>query len=219
MSSLILTIDNAIDNLEIIDQLYELLVRENITIPVTPPNFIFKDDLDCRSDLSDLDNLLREIIWEIWMNKAHFLIKDRMDELVGFECWNNNLPNDVDQVKALAGGMSGLNYHLDKDEAVFAQRGEIHLPMFATAFYIGPKEGLNGGELMVNVRPEHYEEYEGGLIDLKDDENWVKIPYRYNRMTIFDSSYPHFVMPIIATPSNEKRCSIAINAWHREIGT
>jgi hypothetical protein len=218
MSSLILTIDNAVEDTTIIDRLYDIMVGEGVSIGVEPPNFIFKDDLDYNPEKNELDNLLRKIIKEVWMKEAHFLIKDRMDELVGFECWNNNLPNDS-QVKSLAGGNAGLNYHLDKDEVAYSERNELRLPMFATAFYIGPKEGLNGGELMVNVRgQEHYREYSGGLIDYNDEENWVRIPFRYNRMVIFDSNYPHFVMPIIATPNGEKRCSVAINAWHTEIG-
>ena len=218
MSSLILTIDNAVSDTTLVDRLYDLLVGEGVQIPVEPPNFIYKEDLEYSNDRSELDNLLRRIIKEIWMKKAHFLIKDRMDELVGFECWNNNLPNDS-QAKTLAGGNAGLNYHLDKDEVAYSRTGELRLPMFATAFYAGPKEGLNGGDLMLNVRgQEHYYEYQGGLIDYTDEENWVKLPYRYNRMCIFDSNYPHFVMPIVAAPMGQKRCSIAINAWHTEIG-
>ena len=179
MSSLILTIDNAVSDTTLVDRLYDVLVGEGVQIPVEPPNFIYKDDLEYSNDRSELDNLLRRIIKEIWLKKAHFLIKDRMDELVGFECWNNNLPNDS-QAKTLAGGNAGLNYHLDKDEVAYSRTGELRLPMFATAFYAGPKEGLNGGDLMLNVRgQEHYYEYQGGLIDYTDEENWVKLPYRY----------------------------------------
>lgn len=218
MSKTILVLDDVIDDTSHIDNLYEILVHQNINIPVDPPNFVYKDDLDCREEYSEIDNILREIIHEIWMEKANFLIKDRMDELVGFECWNNNLPNPNLTNTELAGGNAGLNYHLDKDE-VAAQNGELHLPMFATAFYIGPKEGLNGGELYVNTQGlEHFQEYQGGLVDYKDDNSWLKIPYKYNRVVIFEATLPHFVMPVVVAPTGQKRCSVAVNAWNRDLG-
>ena len=218
MSKTILILDDVIDDTTYIDELYDIFVHQNINISIDPPNFIYKNDLDCREEYSDIDNILRDIIYEIWMQKAHFLIKDRMSELVGFECWNNNLPNENLTNVSLPGGNSGLNYHLDKDE-VAAKNGELHLPMFATAFYIGPKEGLNGGELYVNTKGiEHYENYSGGLVDYKDDNSWLKIPYKYNRVVIFDATCPHFVMPVVVAPLNQKRCSVAINAWNRDLG-
>ena len=122
MSKTILVLDDVIDDTSHIDNLYEILVHQNINIPVDPPNFVYKDDLDCREEYSEIDNILREIIHEIWMQKANFLIKDRMDELVGFECWNNNLPNPNLTNTELAGGNAGLNYHLDKDEVACSKR-------------------------------------------------------------------------------------------------
>jgi len=218
VSKTILVLDDVIDDTSHIDNLYEILVHQNINIPVDPPNFVYKDDLDCREEYSEIDNILREVIYEIWMKKANFLIKDRMDELIGFECWNNNLPNPNLTNTELAGGNAGLNYHLDKDE-VAAQNGELHLPMFATAFYIGPKEGLNGGELYVNTQGlEHFQEYRGGLVDYKDDNSWLKIPYKYNRVVIFEATLPHFVMPVVVAPTGQKRCSVAVNAWNRDLG-
>lgn len=209
--------DDVFDDTTIIDRLYDLLVNENVSIPVEPPNFIRKDDLGYSSERSELDNLLRKVVQRVWMDKLYFLLKGR-DELIGFECWNNNLPNDS-QVKSLAGGNAGLNYHVDKDEVAYSERDELRLPMYATAFYIGPKEGLNGGELMINSRGlEHYREYGGGLIDMDDSTNWIKIPYKYNRVAVFDGSCPHFVMPVVATPHGGKRVSIAVNPWDKEIG-
>jgi len=216
-------IDDVFDDTTDIDRLYDLLVNENVSIKVEPPNFIRMNDLEYSSERSEVDNLLRKCIQKVWMDKLYALLKDKDErgELIGFESWNNNLPNDS-QVKSLAGGIGGLNYHLDKDEVAYSQRGELRLPIHATAFYIGPKEGLNGGELMINTRGlEHDREYGeagGGLIDLDDSANWIKIPWKYNRVAILDSSCPHFVMPIVATPQGGKRVTIAINPWDREIG-
>ena len=68
MSSLILTIDNAVSDTTLVDRLYDVLVGEGVQIPVEPPNFIYKDDLEYSNDRSELDNLLRRIIKEISEN-------------------------------------------------------------------------------------------------------------------------------------------------------
>ena len=98
-------LDDVFDDTTIIDRLYDLLVNENVSIPVEPPNFIKKDDLGYSSERNELDNLLRKVVHRVWMDKLYALLKGR-DELIGFECWNNNLPNDS-QVKSLAGGNAG----------------------------------------------------------------------------------------------------------------
>ena len=98
-------LDDVFDDTTVIDRLYDLLVNGSVSIPVEPPNLIRKDDLGYSFERSELDNLLRKVVDTIWMDKLYALIKDR-DELIGFECWNNNLPNDS-QVKSLAGGNAG----------------------------------------------------------------------------------------------------------------
>ena len=52
-------------------------------------------------------------------------------------------------------------------------------------------------------------------IDL-NSQDWVKVPFRYNRVALFDSSYPHFVAPIISHPTKKYRVTIAVNAWNKE---
>ena len=74
MSKTILILDDVIDDTTYIDELYDIFVHQNINIPIDPPNFIYKNDLNCCEEYSDIDNILRDIIYEIWMQKAHFLI-------------------------------------------------------------------------------------------------------------------------------------------------
>ena len=52
-------------------------------------------------------------------------------------------------------------------------------------------------------------------MDLNSQE-WAKVSFRYNRVVLFDSSYPHFVAPIISHPTDRYRVTIAVNAWDKE---
>ena len=80
-------IDDVFDDTTVIDRLYDLLVNENVSIPVEPPNFIRMDDLEYSPERSEVDNLLRKCIQKVWMDKLYALLKDKDErgELIGFE--------------------------------------------------------------------------------------------------------------------------------------
>ena len=218
MKSFIGIFDDVVTRVALIDRLYYLVNDQGCTLGTD--SFISLEEVqDGFAYTDEIDYIVKELARQIWLDKLAFLLRGHKKKAVGFEVWVNSLPDGGFNCPELAGGNAGLNYHLDKDEHAFSNRGELHLPIFATALYLGPKEGINGGELMINVRGlEHHKEYKGGLIDLEDRKSWIEIPFKYNRMTVFDSSFPHFVKPVIAYPADRKRLAIAINVWDRKLG-
>lgn len=218
MNSFILTVDNLIEKINLVNELYDLVVEKKFKLP-TNSFYPIQNVLNRAYQPIDRPNeIIYSFIKEIWMDKLNYLILNQTQEVKGFEVWINSLPNIDFNNPNLVGGIGGLNYHVDRDEDA-SRRGEFHLPIFANAFYLGPEEGINGGEIVLNTHGmNHFNSYEGGLIDLSENKGWVSIPFKYNRMVIFDSTYPHFVKPIIAMPKGKPRVTMAINVWHREIG-
>ena len=212
MNKGIIIIDEVFQDTTSIDRLYEIInegqtVGTGALIPAT--------DLEPQEGYSEIENLKRLVARKIWFDTANQLIQRREEEFRAFEVWANRLPNQSFQNTELAGGNGGLNLHLDKDEEL----KELSSPIYASAFYLGPKEGITGGELYINTRGEKYlDEYlfeKEKYID-PNSQDWVKVPFRYNRVALFDSSYPHFVAPIISHPTKKYRVTIAVNAWNKE---
>ena len=212
MKNSIIVIDNVFEDTTVIDKLYEII---NGGQGIGTGSLILASDLETKEKYSELDNLKRTVAKKIWFDTANQLISRREEEFRAFEIWSNRLPCDDFNNKNLAGGNGGLNLHLDKDEEL----NELSSPIYASAFYLGPKEGVTGGELYINTKGTKYlQEYNmngGKYMDLNSQE-WMKVTFRYNRVVLFDSSYPHFVAPIIAHPVDKYRVTIAVNAWEKE---
>ena len=212
MKNSIIVIDNVFEDTTGIDRLYEII---NGGQGIGTGSLILASDLETKEKYSELDNLKRTVAKKIWFDTANQLISRREEEFRAFEIWSNRLPCDDFNNKNLAGGNGGLNLHLDKDEEL----NELSSPIYASAFYLGPKEGVTGGELYINTKGTKYlQEYNmngGKYMDLNSQE-WMKVTFRYNRVVLFDSSYPHFVAPIIAHPVDKYRVTIAVNAWEKE---
>lgn len=212
MKNSIIVIDNVFEDTSSIDRLYDII---NGGEGVGTGNLVLTSDLETKEKYSELENLKRIVAKKIWFDTANQLISRREEEFRAFEIWSNRLPDQSFQNTKLAGGNGGLNLHLDKDEEL----DELSSPIYASAFYLGPKEGVTGGELYINTKGTKYiQEYNikgGKYMDLNSQE-WVKVSFRYNRVVLFDSSYPHFVAPIISHPADRYRVTIAVNAWDKE---
>lgn len=208
----VIIIDEVFENTDPIDRLYEII---NEGEGIGTGGLIPATDLEPKEGYSEVENLKRLVAKKIWFDAANQLMQRREEEFVAFEIWTNKLPNQSFQNTELAGGNGGLNLHLDKDEEL----PELSSPVYASAFYLGPKKGITGGELYINTKGTKYlQEYNldrEKYIDLNSQE-WIKVPFRYNRVVLFDSSYPHFVAPIISHPSKQHRVTIAVNAWNKE---
>ena len=218
MNSSIIILDNVFKDTSAIDRLYQIVNYEGGAIHTN--NLVLASDLEANSDYSELDNISRSIAKTIWYEKAEQLLRKRETEFKAFEIWTGKIPPDEDfNNKNLVGGIGGLNYHLDKDE-ILSDKGELSSPIYGSALYVGPRENITGGEIFINTNgKEHIEKYGrsgGGIVSTHGPE-WVKVPFKYNRLVLFDGLYPHFVAPIISRPADKCRVTIAVNAWDKEI--
>ena len=218
MNKSIIILDNVFEDTTLIDRLYQIINNEGGSIGTN--NLVSALDLEPNDDYSEIDNISRTIAKTIWYEKAEQLLRKRETEFKAFEIWTGKIPADKEFNNSnFAGGMGGLNYHLDKDE-ILSEKGELSSPIYGSAFYIGPRENITGGEIVINTNGkkhiENYQRAEGGIVSTHGAE-WVKVPFKYNRLVLFDGEYPHFVAPVISRPVNKCRVTIAVNAWDKDI--
>jgi hypothetical protein len=124
----------------------------------------------------------------------------------GYEAWSNVLNQDTDH----------LNHHVDCDE-----EAEGLVPAKMTAIlYLGSEEGMEGGELVIDTNEGALNAgFYDNIYDLKKnlDNGWIKIPYKYNRLVIFDSNYPHAILPVVGINQGESRIGLTISSWDKTI--
>jgi len=134
-----------------------------------------------------IPTLKQRLIEAIWAENCPI---SKSFELNGFEYWTGIQSDSVD-----SGHKDTLPVHYDKDEALFAQTGEIVTPVIGTVFYPGIEE-FEGGDLAI---------YTDGA-----DSTPEIIKAKPNRLIIFGAGdYIHEVKPI----TKGTRHAIAINLW------
>ena len=156
MKKSILVLDDVIKDVSVLERIS--------TLKVPTGTFIRKNEVLEPSDSNEL-NLLKRVIGEVWFNAAFDVISPIEDSLVGFEVWVNSLPDDFSR-EYLAGGMGGLNYHIDKDENALANsNGKNLIPsLYAATLYVSPDESeMVGGDIYVDTSglDNYYKYYKG----------------------------------------------------------
>ena len=124
----------------------------------------------------------------------------------GYEAWANVLNQDTDH----------LNHHVDCDE----EAEGIEPAKMTAILYLGSNEGLEGGELAIDTSEGALQAgFYDSIYDLKKnlDNGWIKIPYKYNRLVLFDSNYPHAILPITGIKKEESRIGLTISSWDKKI--
>ena len=109
------------------------------------------------------------------------------DGSVGYEYWCNILTRE-----------SGLGWHYDKDEKIFAENGTVKSPRVGAVYY-GYPHSFRGGFLELQG------ERDGSEGELE------RIAPEYNRLVILNVSFAHRVSEIT---DNGKRFTFATNVWH-----
>lgn len=175
-------------NLYYLDKMFDYVANQGKDID--QGTFFSYDEIkncgDSFNSITELAKILCKLIW-IEDKNNNFLIKNT--EVEKFEIWNN---------------CSDLGYHLDKDE----DSPELKLPFHSSVLYIGP-ENISGGDLMINVNGPFSFFKNPDPTDFSGNE-WIKVPFRRNRLVLFSSTYPHLV-----TKTNDLRISFAFNVWHK----
>jgi len=190
-------IDNFLDDTESLDWLYSFFKHAgSYQFDFMPKAYVNKGNHN-----SELESRICNII------KA-FCAADISYSGKGYEPWVNVLNTDNDH----------LHYHVDCSEE---EVGVVPAKLTAN-LYLGPSDGIEGGELAVNVNPyvDHETTFKYETIyDIKKnlDNDWIIIPYKYNRLVMFDSVLPHAVLPVTNIPNNEDRITFIAASWDRKI--
>jgi len=193
-------IDNFLEDTEDLDWLYSYFKHAgSYQFDFMPKSYVNK-----RKHTSEVENRLCKII------KAFCSADLSYAAVEGYEPWVNVL--DI--------GNDHLHHHVDCSE----EEEGIVPAKFTATLYLGPSdESIKGGELAINVNPYNESEentfpYDTIYDVIKSfDDDWIIIPYRYNRMIMFDSTLPHAVLPIKHITPNESRISFMSASWDKTI--
>jgi hypothetical protein len=165
---------------------YELLKERGTA---SYPFFNFNDSIE---DEDSAFEAVKRLAYDLWAKKIpKFLLPE---QFTGSEIWNNNMYNGDD-----------LHQHVDVDE----KSQEISTPYWSSVIYLGPKEIVRGGSLMLNVTSSK---------EKPDRERKPFIvPFRYNRVVIFQECL-HWVSPVIELiDANQPRISVSCPLWELPI--
>lgn len=211
MDNFLLVFDNVLEE-DLVDSLNQAIVNEDFANPL---DFIKKDKLNNQHESNPIINLVHKVIYKLWFNKLSFLNDDNIH---GFECWSNST-------------RFGLHLHVDCDEKYYNDNLIILPPKYTSVFYTGPKNSIVGGELAINLNGQEY--FNNNTINSwlhnniniqqepekikKDTENWITVPYKYNRLVVFDPKYPHCVLDMESNAENQSRSTFTMAAWSKEI--
>ena len=132
---------------------------------------------------SPADTLKKKLIQYMWSDNSPY----KPVTVSGFEYWTGQFGPDQ--------GSDYLNMHLDKDEALWKETGEISSPIIGTVFY--PVEM----------------EIEGGYLEIFNhgvDKEPERIEAKFNRLIIFDAGGTHHRVTQV---TKGLRSAIAVNLW------
>jgi len=191
-------IDNFIKNTDDIDWLYNFFNHSgSYQFDFMPKAYINKGKHN-----SELEKRICGIIKE-------FCAAELAYNGVGYEPWVNVLDKNNDH----------LQHHVDCSEE---EEGIVPAKLTAS-LYLGPSDNMKGGEIAININPYDKDERETfiyeTIYDVKNalDDEWIIIPYKYNRMVMFDSRLPHAVLPITKINPSESRVTFISACWDKKI--
>ena len=188
-------IDNCFKNTNVLDQLYTFFYHAGAwQFDYMPDSYVCK-----AKQSTQVESQICQIISSICKMEPSFSAK-------GYEPWVNVLDMDNDH----------LNHHVDCEE----EAQGIEPAKMTAILYLGSEEQLEGGELVVDLSEGalHAGFYDN-IYDLKKnlDNEWIKIPYKYNRLVLFDSNYPHAILPITGIKQGASRIGLTISSWDKKI--
>ena len=195
--------DNVLEE-SLVDDLNEAIVNSKFANPM---RFVKKDELNTHENPAV--NTVYQVINKIWFDKLSFLDDN---SICGFEPWSNSMRK------------GGLHLHVDCDEKHYHEHLEVLPPKYTSVFYTGPKNSIVGGELAINLNGityftdnKHADIQQQPEKIKKDTKNWITIPYKYNRLIVFDSQAPHCVLDIQSGTEINPRTTFTMTAWDKEI--
>jgi hypothetical protein len=157
------------------------------------------------SDSNPLFQEIKKLVRHVWIDKLSYLLPETF---AGWEVWCNRMSEGGD-----------LNVHIDCDER---SEGWV-MPYWGCVIYAGPrglKKAIKGGELNYNLdlKEEFLNSKSYTNIDFNKDLNSpIVVPYRYNRIVVFNQA-PHMVQKIQKlSNAREPRVGISCSVWEHII--
>lgn len=153
---------------------------------------------------SPADTLKKKVIQQIWEPAEHrdFDLKD----VIGFEYWTRTfIPPQF------------LPAHVDEDTFLYAESKSFNAPVSGAIWY-GFSEAPEGGVLEIHAPiivgyPDRVLERESVNTFLSPPEERDRIPYKPNRLVIFDAGRRfHETTPVLSG----RRHIMVINVWHKD---
>ena len=201
-----LIIDDFLDT-SLIDEAHDTILNDAKQEKEFDPFFIKKEDINPSGDC------ISKILHKTWIDNLEI----DADRVLGFEVWNNLMVSS-----------HVLYLHVDCDEYTHQTHNRIVNPLYTSVLYLGPKNGLVGGELALSLKYTFKDldkniDYDSITLEGENatsGEDWLKIPYRYNRLVVFDSTRPHLVTEIKEGATEENpRIGLTMAAWDYEVKT
>ena len=188
-------IDNFFNDTDLLDELYTYFYYTGSwQFDFMPNKYIWKE-----KQATKVESKVCELIRRICSTEPKFGAS-------GYEAWINVLDIDTDH----------LNHHVDCDE----EAEGIEPAKMTAIIYLGSEEGLEGGELVIDLNEGSLEAgFYDNIYDLKKnlDNGWIKIPYKYNRLVLFDSNYPHAILPVVGIKKGASRIGLTISSCDKKI--
>ncbi len=188
-------IDNFYKDTDILDELYTYFhYAGSWQFDFMPNKYVWKE-----KQSTEVESKICTLIRRVCSTQSKFGAN-------GYEAWINVLDRDTDH----------LNHHVDCDE----EAEGIEPAKMTAIIYLGSDEGLEGGELVIDLSEGALEAgFYDNIYTLKKnlDNGWIKIPYKYNRLILFDSNYPHAILPITGIKNGASRIGLTISSWDKKI--
>jgi hypothetical protein len=212
---MIALVDNFIKDTEKLDTLYQFYNSIGTN---------WKYDFLTNKDVEDTSSnfhttIVKELIEKVYTSQAMKAFDT--DDVVGYEPWVNYMEKSND----------GLSYHMDCNEN---SNGAWEHGKVTAILYLGHPGEMVGGNLVLNGSSDAVENFYNMRLNKRDyteigllkgellEPYWINIPYKYNRLVLFDpSKYPHAVTPMKKNCSESfdkrNRLALQITAWNKEI--
>ena len=193
-------IDNFLEDSSLLDELYTFFYYSG----QWQFDFFSHKYINSSKKESELENNICKVIKKVIEVEPRFIG-------VGYEPWVN--AHDTDNYF--------LQHHVDCEEAA---EGGIKPAKMTATIYLGSEEDMEGGQLAVDCEPySNSTVFEQDIYKLEKEvnknksNNWIKIPYKYNRMVLFDEAYPHAILPIRGMKKGNSRITLIVSSWDRTI--
>lgn len=149
---------------------------------------------------SEIENTFDSIVDKICLIDSTFI------SLAGYEIWVNLITKQHE----------GLDFHVDCNEYA----NYLDTAKKTAVLHIGKDKRLVGGDLLIDMTPvtDKYI-FPKNIYEADNDttNKFLRIPFKDNRLILFNSHYPHGVSPIKTIDKFACRIAVSISAWDKEI--